>query len=282
MSEELDKISFKSTEDDSPNSNTVASAELKSKFRKVGVLGGPEKKQSTLNLLTLESKQSSMKKMEPYHKYLIFWNHKQNSQEFTMEIQVELPDSCLVSEAIKCALDLFNQKFQEEKTNNIIFLSDPDMFELCFAKKNGKPKTDLPALDYNQMIYMAGSKTFTLTEKFPLQQVTAKESGKALKKSVTTPMVAGESPLTVSRRSNKSSKTTKESDSHFDEESPMVVERSNSSILAKSIFNNSLINSAERKSNSKSSVVAEGKKSQNGCKSILTFFSLCSRPTCNI
>ena len=61
-----------------------------------------------------------------------------------MEIQVELPDSCLVSEAIKCALDLFNQKFQEEKTNNIIFLSDPDMFELCFAKKNGKPKTDLP------------------------------------------------------------------------------------------------------------------------------------------
>jgi hypothetical protein len=39
MSEELDKISHKSTEDDTPESNTVASAELKSKFRKIGVSG---------------------------------------------------------------------------------------------------------------------------------------------------------------------------------------------------------------------------------------------------
>ena len=60
---------------------------------------------------------------------------------------MEAPASCNVEDFIHICLEPFNIELRR-KNQNFELIEEPKLWELCIAKKNGKPKEDLPSIFY--------------------------------------------------------------------------------------------------------------------------------------
>eukprot|EP01017_Pseudomicrothorax_dubius_P038795 TRINITY_DN5869_c0_g1_i6.p1 TRINITY_DN5869_c0_g1~~TRINITY_DN5869_c0_g1_i6.p1 ORF type:complete len:282 (-),score=60.06 TRINITY_DN5869_c0_g1_i6:104-949(-) len=98
-----------------------------------------------------------------YNKYTIFWASARENDE-TYEITVELPSFCTVFDAKKVAIETFNILLQEKKKEFCLHYNY-ELFEMYFAKKNGRPKLDYPSLLPEQVLSEVGINLLCLKEK---------------------------------------------------------------------------------------------------------------------
>ncbi|KAM3133658.1 hypothetical protein pb186bvf_014204 [Paramecium bursaria] len=74
------------------------------------------------------------------------------------QIVAELPEVFTVEDCIKFSLMQFNKELGTK------YQFAPDEFMLKVSKKSGEPKSDLPSLDYEQIISETGSLLFTIVQ----------------------------------------------------------------------------------------------------------------------
>eukprot|EP01017_Pseudomicrothorax_dubius_P025384 TRINITY_DN2740_c0_g2_i1.p1 TRINITY_DN2740_c0_g2~~TRINITY_DN2740_c0_g2_i1.p1 ORF type:complete len:288 (-),score=36.69 TRINITY_DN2740_c0_g2_i1:117-980(-) len=100
-----------------------------------------------------------------FEKYTIFWGCKDNPEK-TYEIVVELPTDCTVADCIVAAVPLLNEVLKFHKCSYLL-RNDANLYEMYYAKKNGKPKPDYPPFFNEQVLSKSHIKLITLQEKGP-------------------------------------------------------------------------------------------------------------------
>eukprot|EP01017_Pseudomicrothorax_dubius_P018876 TRINITY_DN2080_c0_g2_i3.p1 TRINITY_DN2080_c0_g2~~TRINITY_DN2080_c0_g2_i3.p1 ORF type:complete len:252 (+),score=75.77 TRINITY_DN2080_c0_g2_i3:65-820(+) len=127
-----------------------------------------------------------------YNKYTFFWVNSRENEE-VYEVIMELPSYCTVLEAKKTAIETLNALLKEKKKEYLLS-GNVELFELYFAKKNGRPKLDYPSLLPEQVLSEIGINLVSLREKSDegvvvQHQIKPAEENVVIKTEVKTPLL---------------------------------------------------------------------------------------------